>query len=188
MKELQDRIRRDAHYLGKGIVKVDTFLNHQIDPQLLEAIGLHIAESHRGQGITRVLTAEVSGIPPALSTARHLGVPLVYARKGEPITLGEDCLRETVMSRTGGHPVVLKISRTLLSAQDRILIVDDFLARGATLRGLANLVQTVGATLQAIVCVVEKPFEGGRQALADLAIPITSLARIQVENDQILVD
>ena len=187
MKQLHDRIRRDAVYLGDGIVKVDTFLNHQIDPVLMDAIGDHIATQFQEAGISKIVTAEVSGIPPALAVGRVLQIPVVYARKGEPVTMGEDCLRETVHSRTGGKDVTLKIARHLLGPHDRVLLVDDFLARGATLRGMATMVARSGAKLCGIVCVVEKPFEGGRARLEDLNVPIMSLARIQVEKDQVVV-
>lgn len=187
MKQLQDRIRRDAVYLGDGIVKVDTFLNHQIDPELMAVVGETLAEPWVGKGITRVVTAEVSGIPPALATARRLGVPVIYARKGEPVTMGEDCLRETVHSRTGGKNVTLKIARYLLGPADRVLLVDDFLARGATLRGLSAMVHRSGAELCGIGCVVEKPFEGGRALLEDLQVPIHTLARIEVRDEQLVV-
>lgn len=187
MKQLQERIRRDAVYLGDGIVKVDTFLNHQIDPALMEAIGEALAEPWHREGITRVVTAEVSGIPPALMTARRLKIPVIYARKGEPVTMGEDCLRETVHSRTGGTSVTLKIARHLLGQRDRVLLIDDFLARGATLRGLAAMVHRSGARLCGIGCAVEKPFEGGRSVLEDLQVPIHTLARIEIRDEQVVV-
>lgn len=186
MKILQDRIRQQAVYMGNGIVKVGRFLNHQIDPELMNTIGQELAHQHRQNGITKILTAEVSGIPPALTTAIHLGVPMVYARKGSPITLG-DAYRETVMSRTGGQEVVLKVDRQLLSPEDRILIVDDFLARGATLLGLCKIVRASSARLVAVECLVEKPFEGGRQLLAEFNVPINSLAKIEIVDEQLLV-
>lgn len=186
MDRLQDRIRRDAVYLGNGIVKVGGFLNHQIDTELMDHIGKHLAEKHACLGITKILTAEVSGIPPAMATASCLKVPVVYARKGTPVTL-RDYYSETVMSRTGGTEVVLKVDRLLLSAEDRILIVDDFLARGATLLGLCKIVQASGAQLCAVECVVEKPFEGGRKLLEELNVPIGSLARIEVVDDKLRV-
>lgn len=186
MEEVKERIRRDAVYLGNGIVKVGSFLNHQIDPKLANQIGKHVAQRHAEQGITKILTAEVSGIPPALATGIHMNLPVIYARKGEPVTLGE-AYREKVMSRTGGQEVVLKVDRHLLSSTDRVLIVDDFLARGATLAGLCKIVRASGAQLVAVECVVEKPFEGGRKLLAEFDVPIHSLACIEVVNDQLIV-
>lgn len=187
MKLLHERIQKDAVYLGDGIVKVDSFLNHQIDPMLMDAIGDEIAMQFREAGATKIVTAEVSGIPPALAVGRHLNLPVVYARKGEPVTMGEDCLRETVHSRTGGKEVSLKIARYLLSPTDRVLIVDDFLARGATLRGLSSLILRSGAEICGIACVLEKPFEGGRSRLEELNVPIVSLARLQVVDDRVVV-
>ncbi len=178
MKELKERILAEGKNLGRGILKIDGILNHQMDPALMQAMGREIARRFRDERITRILTAEVSGIGPALTAGIDLNVPVVYARKHKPITMQEPVYIETAPSHTKGGEVNLMVSPEFLHADDRVLIVDDFLATGKTIYALAQIVLRAGADLVGVVCVVEKTFEGGRAYLADLNTRIESLAII----------
>ena len=179
MQLLRDRIRREGENLGRGILKIDSFLNHQIDPALMEAAGEAIAAQFAAARPTRILTAEVSGIIPATMTGRALGnLPVVYARKHKPITMREPVYLDSAPSHTKGGEVMLMVSPEFLAADDRILIVDDFLASGRTIDALARIVRAAGAELVGIAAVVEKTFEGGRAELAHWGVPIVALATI----------
>jgi xanthine phosphoribosyltransferase len=189
MQALKDRILREGKNLGNGILKVDGFINHQVDPRLMEACGQELARRFRGVGATKVLTAEISGIAPALTTAKHLGLPVVYARKSKPITMPDQVYLTLSPSHTKGRMVELIVSPEYLAGGERVLIIDDFLASGATIQGLARLAQTAGAVIVGIGALVEKTFEGGRAVLANLGVPIEALARIRLmEGDQIIFE
>jgi xanthine phosphoribosyltransferase len=179
MEALKERIRREGENLGRGILKIDTFLNHQLDPALMEAAGEEIARRFANARPTRILTAEVSGIVPAMMAGLALGnLPVVYARKHKPITMREPVYIDSAPSHTKGGEVLLMVSPEFLSRDDRILIVDDFLASGRTIDALARIVHQAGAQLVGIAAVVEKTFEGGREVLSHWGVPIESLAII----------
>jgi xanthine phosphoribosyltransferase len=187
MQTLIDRILREGKNLGNGILKVDGFVNHQVDANLMDVCGREFARRFAGIGATKVLTAEISGIAPALMTGLHMGLPVVYARKHKPITMPDQVFLTLSPSHTKGRMVELIISPEYLAGGERVLIIDDFLASGATILGLVRLAQTAGANIVGIGALIEKAFEGGRQALTHLGIPIESLACIQsMEDDQIL--
>lgn len=184
MKALVDRIVAEGENLGQGILKIDTFLNHQVDPALLELAGEAIAAQFADARPTRLLTAEVSGIIPAVMAGKALGnLPVVYARKHKPITMREPVFVDSAPSHTKGGEVLLMVSPEFLDPDDRILIVDDFLATGRTLDALARIVAASGATLVGIATVVEKTFEKGREALAHWQVPIVALATITDMSD-----
>ena len=186
MKELIERIRQQGRILPRGILKVDGFINHQVDPQLMDACGREFARTFAGLNATKVLTAEISGIAPAVTTALHLGIPVVYARKTRPVTMPDIVLLTTAPSHTKGVMTELIVSPEYLSAGERVLIIDDFLASGATIMGLVRLAQTSGATLVGIGTLIEKSFEGGRELLVPLGVPIISLAVItSMENGEL---
>jgi len=187
MEELKKRIIKEGKNLGGGILKVDGFINHQVDPQLMDLCGRELARRFRDIGATKVLTAEISGIAPALTTALHLGLPVVYARKSKPITMPDQVFLTLTPSHTKGRTVELIISPEYLAGGERVLIIDDFLASGATILGLVRLAQSAGAQIVGVGALVEKIFEGGRQALSHLGVPVESLACIRsMEGDQIL--
>ena len=187
MEALKERIRREGKNLGNGILKVDSFINHQVDPALMLAAGGALAAHFGAMGINKVLTAEISGIAPALTTALALGVPVVYARKTKPVTMPEHVYRETAPSHTKGKYVELMVSPEFLGPGDRVLIIDDFLARGKTIDALARLAMDAGAEIKGIGAVIEKAFEGGRKELAYLNVPIYSLAVItEMRGDEIV--
>ena len=190
MKALIERIQAEAVHIGNGIIKVDGFVNHQIDPALTSAIGRRFAQRFAEEGViavNKVVTAEVSGIAPALATAQALIVPLVYARKHRPITMPDGFYLAEAPSHTKGGTVRLMISPEYLGEGDRVLLIDDFLAQGYTIAALVELIQQSGATLCGIGCVIEKVFERGRRRLADLGVPILSLAKIDLVHDSIVV-
>jgi xanthine phosphoribosyltransferase len=189
MQALKDRILLEGKNLGNGILKVDGFVNHQVDPGLMDACGREFALRFRQLGATKVLTAEISGIAPALTTALHLGLPVVYARKHKPITMPDQVFLTLSPSHTKGRTVELIISPEYLAGGERVLIIDDFLATGATILGLVRLANTAGASVVGIGALIEKTFEGGRQALSHLGVPIESLARIHaMEEDRIIFE
>ncbi len=162
MQELKDRILREGKNLGNGILKVDGFINHQVDPSLMDACGQEFARRFQNIGATKVLTAEISGIAPALTTALHLGLPVVYARKTKPITMPDQVFLTLSPSHTKGRMVELIVSPEYLAGGERVLIIDDFLASGATILGLVRLAQAAGAQIVGIGALIEKTFEGGR--------------------------
>ncbi len=184
MLELQDRITREGQNLGRGILKVDGFINHQVDARLMMDAGNELGRRFAGAGATKVLTAEISGIAPALTTALALHIPVVYARKSKPITMPEQVYRDTAPSHTKGKMVELLVSPEVLHATDRVLIVDDFLATGQTIAALARIVLQSGATVVGVGTVIEKTFEGGRELLAaQYDVPIESLVIITDMSD-----
>lgn len=178
MKELKDRISQEGQDLGNGILKVDGFVNHQVDPVLMDLCGKEFARRFASLGATKVLTAEISGIAPALTTAIHLALPVVYARKTKPITMPDQVYLTLAPSHTKGRMVELIVSPEYLKDGERVLIIDDFLASGATILGLVRLAEAAGSKVVGIGALIEKAFEGGREALRPLGIPIESLACI----------
>ncbi len=178
MEELKRRILQEGRHLGQGILKVDAFLNHQVDPQLMMACGQEIARRMVHLQPTKVFTAEISGIAPALTTAYVLGVPLVFARKHRPVTLPPDALHVQVPSPTKGGLADLWLSPEWMHPEDRVLIVDDFLASGRTILALARLVRMAGAQVVGVAVLIEKVFQNGRDALQPLGVPVLSLVRI----------
>ena len=178
MKVLEERIQRDGQILGNGILKVDGFVNHQVDASLMDLCGKEFARLFSQLGATKVLTAEISGIAPALTTALHLGLPVVYARKNKPITMPDQVYLTLAPSHTKGRMVELIISPEYLAHGEKVLIIDDFLASGATILGLARLAEAAGAKIVGVGALIEKTFEGGREALKPLGVPVKSLASI----------
>jgi xanthine phosphoribosyltransferase len=186
---LADRIRRDGRNLGGGILKVDGFINHQVDPRLMDVCGRELARRFAPEGPTKVLTAEISGIAPAVATALHLGIPVVYARKTKPVTMPDQVFLTLAPSHTKGRTVELIVSPEYLGAAERVLIVDDFLASGATILGLARLAGAAGARIAGVGALVEKSFEGGRDAVSGLGVPVESLVRIRsMDGDAIVIE
>lgn len=187
MEELKQRIMKEGRNLGRGILKVDGFINHQVDPAMMDACGREFARLFKDVGATKVLTAEISGIAPAIATALHLGLPVVYARKHKPITMPDQVFLTLAPSHTKGNMVELIVSPEYLRSGERVLIIDDFLASGSTIQGLVRLAQTAGSSIVGIGALVEKSFEGGRDLLRTLGVPIESLVCISsMDGDQII--
>jgi xanthine phosphoribosyltransferase len=187
VKELKERILRDGKNLGGGILKVDGFINHQVDPMLMDLCGREFARRFAGVNATLVLTAEISGIAPALATAMHLGIPVVYARKYKPNTMPDQVYLTLAPSHTKGRMVELIVSPEYLRTSERVLIIDDFLASGATILGLVRLAETAGTQVVGIGTLIEKTFEGGRRALESLGVPVETLAPIALLDDEKIV-
>jgi xanthine phosphoribosyltransferase len=187
MERLKARILAEGQNLGDGILKVDGFINHQVDPDLMFEAGKELARRFAGVGATKVLTAEISGIAPALATALHLGVPVVYARKTKPITMPDQVFLTLAPSHTKGRTVELIVSPEYLANGEKVLLIDDFLASGNTILGLVRLAQTAGAELVGIGTLVEKVFEGGRANLEHLGIPIHALVSISSMDDGAII-
>ncbi len=187
MESLKARIRKEGRNMGRGILKVDSFVNHQVDPVLMRDVGQELAKRFADAGVTKVLTAEISGIAPALMTALALGVPIVYARKTKPITMPEEVYVRTAPSHTKGKEVALMVSPEFIGPGDRVLIVDDFLATGKTIDALVRIVKDAGAELVGIGAVIEKQFERGRDTFSALGIPVHSLVAIASMEDGAIV-
>jgi xanthine phosphoribosyltransferase len=187
VKELEERIRRDGQVLPGGILKVDSFVNHQVDAGMMDRCGREFAARFASLGATKVLTAEISGIAPALTTALHLGIPVVYARKTKPITMPDQVYLTLAPSHTKGRMVELIVSPEYLASGEKVLIIDDFLASGATILGLVRLAEAAGARVIGIGALIEKTFEGGRAVLQPLGIPVESLTRIDSMDGGVLV-
>ena len=178
MDKLVERIKTHGNVLGEGVLKVDQFLTHQVDYELMREIGTVFAERFQESGITKVVTIEASGIAPALYTAEQLQVPMIFARKAKSLTMDEELLTASVYSFTKQVTSQVSISKKFLSSEDTVLIIDDFLANGQAAKGLIELCQQAGANVVGIGIVIEKSFQSGRQLLEEMGIPVVSLARI----------
>jgi xanthine phosphoribosyltransferase len=183
MELLKERIRRDGQNLGSGILKVDGFVNHQVDPVLMDECGREFARIFADVRATKILTAEISGIAPAVFTGRHMNLPVVYARKSKPITMPDQVFLTLAPSHTKGRIVELIVSPEFLAGGERVLIIDDFLASGATILGLVRLAETAGAEVVGIGALIEKTFEQGRIMLGGLGVPVRSLVAVSSMED-----
>lgn len=179
MKQLETMILENGKVLGEDILKVDAFLNHQIDPVLMKGIGEVFAEAFKDSGITRILTLESSGIAPAVMAGLELGVPVVFGRKSKSLTLTDGLYTAEVRSYTKKTVNEIAVSKSFLNKDDVILVIDDFLANGQAALGLKSLVDQAGATLAGMGIVIEKTFQPGRGILEDQGVRMVSLARIE---------
>jgi xanthine phosphoribosyltransferase len=183
MRELKEKIMSEGIVLSDHVLKVDSFLNHQMDPELMKKIGETFAEKFRDKKITKVITLESSGIGPALMTAYELGVPLIFARKRKSLTLNSDLYISKVYSFTKQEESEITISRKFIDSSDSILIIDDFLANGQAALGLIDIIQQAKAQLVGIGIVIEKAFQDGGKILRERGIQVESLARIASLSD-----
>lgn len=178
MKLLEEKIKNDGMVLNENVLKVDSFLNHQIDPPLMDAIGKEFAERFAAEGVTKIVTIESSGIAPAVFAGLHLHVPVIFARKRKSVTLTDELLISQVHSFTKNETNELSISKKYLNENDKVLIIDDFLANGQAALALVDMVRQAGASVSGIGIVIEKSFQPGAQKLAELGLRVESLARI----------
>lgn len=178
MKTLEERILRDGQVLGKNILKVDSFLTHQVDFSLMKEIGQVFAEAVKDAGITKVVTIEASGIAPAVYVAEALGLPMIFAKKAKNITMTEGILTAEVYSFTKQVTSTVSIAGKFLNSDDKVLIIDDFLANGQAAKGLITIIEQAGAQVEAVGIVIEKSFQDGRQLLETSGYRVLSLARI----------
>ncbi|MGG0719637.1 xanthine phosphoribosyltransferase [Robertmurraya massiliosenegalensis] len=178
MKRLKDKIRAEGKVLSSQVLKVDSFLNHQIDPVLMVEIGKEFAKRFKDEKITKVLTLESSGIAPGLMAALELEVPVIFARKRKSLTLVNDLLTAKVHSFTKNETNEISVSNQFLRKEDNVLIIDDFLANGQAALGLVDIVKAAGAEISGIGIVIEKSFQDGSRLLQEQGFRVESLARI----------
>ncbi|AMD32400.1 TPA: xanthine phosphoribosyltransferase [Streptococcus agalactiae] len=187
MKLLEERILKDGDVLGENILKVDSFLTHQVNFELMQEIGKVFADKYKEAGITKVVTIEASGIAPAVYAAQALGVPMIFAKKAKNITMTEGILTAEVYSFTKQVTSQVSIVSRFLSNDDTVLIIDDFLANGQAAKGLLEIIGQAEAKVAGIGIVIEKSFQDGRDLLEKTGVPVTSLARIKAfENGRVV--
>jgi xanthine phosphoribosyltransferase len=180
---LQQKILSEGIVLSEQVLKVDAFLNHQIDPELMRQIGVEFAERFKDAGITKIITIEASGIAPAVMTGLVLGVPVIFARKYQSLTLKDDLYRSKVFSFTKQTESTIAISNKYLHSEDKVLIIDDFLANGHAALALVDLISQANATVCGIGIVIEKSFQTGRKLLDEKGFKVESLARVKSLTD-----
>ena len=186
MHLMEEKILSEGVVLPGGVLKVGSFLNQQVDTVFLREMGREIARLYAANGVTRVLTIEASGITIAAAAAMELGVPMVFAKKHRTSNVDGSVYSTTVHSFTHNMDYDIVVSRDYLPAGERVLLVDDFLANGAALRGLIELVKSAGATVVGAAIAIEKCFQGGGNALRAEGVRVESLAMIQsMENGRI---
>ena len=183
MKELKERIREVGKVLPGNVLKVDAFLNHQVDPVLMQRIGEEFATRFKNAGVTKIWTVESSGIAPALMTGLALGVPVIFARKHKSVTLRDGLYTAEVYSYTKKVANKISIAKQYVTPNEKVLIIDDFLANGQAVNGLLDIanqasVQVVGAGI-----VIEKAFQPGHQELEAKGVPVVALAKIKSLSD-----
>jgi xanthine phosphoribosyltransferase len=183
VEALKQKIRQDGIVLSEQVLKVDAFLNHQIDPALMQQIGHEFAQRFAGQGISKIVTIEASGIAPAIMAGLELGVPVIFARKYQSLTLKDDLYIAKVFSFTKQTESTIAISAKHLTASDHVLLIDDFLANGHAAQALIDLIQQAGASIAGIGVVIEKSFQSGRVELDAQGYRVESLARISSLSD-----
>jgi len=179
MKLLEDRIRKEGRVLPGGIIKVDGFLNHRVDPVLMKELAKEMRRLFPDDGITAILTCEASGIALGEATAEEFGVPMVFAKKAKSDNIEGGLYKSEIFSYTYKKTVTLIVAKDWLGASDRVLIVDDFLANGEALRGLVEIVNQSGASLAGIGVAVEKGFQPGGRKLREQGVNLHSLAIIE---------
>ena len=179
MQELKDRIVKEGKVLPGNIIKVDGFLNHRIDTELMDHIAEEFGKHFNMDEVTMILTAEASGIALATICAQAFGVPMVFAKKAKSDNIEGGLYQSDIFSYTYKKKVTLLVSKEWLSADDKVLIIDDFMANGEAMRGLCDIVNAAGATLVGIGCAVEKGFQGGGDRLRAAGVNLKSLAIIE---------
>ncbi|MFR0584774.1 xanthine phosphoribosyltransferase [Lactobacillus porci] len=183
MKILEERIKKDGIVLPGDVLKVNSFLNHQIDPQLLMTLGQEFARLFKDDQVTRVLTAEASGIAPGIMAAYCLKVPMVFARKKKPSTVTDGVYTAEVYSYTKRVTNTISVEAKFLHKGDRVLVIDDFLANGEAAKGLISLAEQAGAEVVGVGVVVEKAFQGGHDWLLDHGYRLEALASVKSLKD-----
>ena len=179
MKLLEEKILSDGVAVNESILKVDSFINHQVDPELMMALGNELAEHFKDHGVTKIATIESSGIAPALACAMALKVPMIILKKQPSKTLNSDLYQTIVTSYTKGTSYELTLSSKYITADDHVLIIDDFLANGEAATGALRLIRKAHATIAGIGILIEKSFQPGREKLISQGIDVYSLARIK---------
>lgn len=184
MEELKQKILEEGVILPGNIVKVDSFLNHQIDVEFMDKIGLAIYNLFKDMGVNKVLTIETSGVPIAMAAAKYFKCRVVFAKKGKTKNLSDNFYKAEVMSYTHGQTYDIVIAKEYLNDRDKVILVDDFLANGSAMEGLIKIVKEAGAKLIGCSAVIEKGFQPGGQALRDKGINLKSLVIIDKIDDK----
>ena len=179
MHALEQKILAEGLVLSDEVLKVDSFLNHQIDPVMMQQIGQEFARLFKDSGITKIITIEASGIAPAVMAGLELGVPVIFARKYQSLTLKDDLYRSKVFSFTKQLESTIAISKKHINENDKALVIDDFLANGQAALGLADLIHQANAEVVGIGIVIEKSFQPGRELLLEKGYRVESLARVK---------
>lgn len=179
MKLLEDRILKDGHIGADNVLKVDSFLNHQIDVSFVCELGKEFYRLFKDENITKILTIEASGIGIACLAAQYFGVPVVFAKKTKTINIYSDTYNATVHSYTHKKDYDIVVSKKFLSKEDNVLIIDDFLAKGSALTALLMLIEKAGAKTAGAGIVIEKAYQGGGNLVRDMGIRVESLAKIK---------
>lgn len=187
LKELQDRIRKEGKVLPGNIIKVDGFLNHRVDTKLMRDIAKEFKAKFDLTGLTAVLTVEASGIALATICAEEFGVPLVFAKKAKSDNIEGGLYHSDIYSYTYKKQVTLIVSSQWLGQNDRVLIIDDFLANGEALRGLVEIVEEAGAELAGIGVAIEKGFQPGGKRLREAGVNLVSLAIVDAADENGIV-
>ena len=182
MKLLEERIRKDGTVKAGNVLKVDSFLNHQMDIDLFNEIGREFKKRFEGKEINKILTIEASGIGIACIAAQHFHVPVVFAKKSQSINLEGEMLVAEVESFTHKCKNNVIVAKKFLNPEDKVLIIDDFLANGCALQGLIQIVQSAGASVEGIGIVIEKGFQSGGRIIRNLGFQLESLAIIEKMN------
>ena len=186
MKLLEDRIRSDGEVLPGNVLKINSFLNHQVDPELMKKVGEEFSRLFKDSGITKVLTCEASGIAPGVMTAYELHVPLVFARKKKPATLNDAVYWADVYSYTKKVTNQICVEQKFLHKDDHLLIIDDFLANGEAVKGMINIANQAGAEVAGVGIVVAKTFQGGSDWIKEHGYRLEALAEIaSLANNQV---
>ncbi|MCR5341734.1 MAG: xanthine phosphoribosyltransferase [Butyrivibrio sp.] len=183
MKILEDKILKEGKVFPGNVLKVDSFLNHQIDVELIDRLGEAFYEKYKNKNITKVLTIEASGIAIACATARLLEVPVVFAKKTQSLNIGNDVYVTRVSSFTHGRDYDVTVSRNYLTKEDIVLLVDDFLAIGNAMKGLIEICDQAGAGIAGIGICIEKGFQKGGADLRQMGYDVTSLAIVDGMED-----
>ena len=178
MELLEQRIRKDGKIREGGVLKVDSFLNHQMDIGLFCEIGKEFHRLFAEENVTKILTIESSGIGIACLTAQYFNVPVIFAKKNKTKNIAGDVYTSKVESFTHGKVYDIIVSKEFLRPEDRVLVIDDFLANGSALQGLIKLVRDAGATLVGAGICVEKAFQPGGDMIRNMGVRVESLARI----------
>lgn len=179
MELLQQKILQEGKVLSDSVLKVDSFLNHQVDPVLMKEIGKEFANRFKEVPVTKILTIESSGIAPAVMAGLYMDVPVIFARKRKSLTLTDNLLTSSVYSFTKKESNEISVSNTFLKENDHVFIIDDFLANGEAAQGLIDIVKQAGASVSGIGIVIEKSFQDGGQKLRAQGYKVESLARVQ---------
>lgn len=179
MKELKEKILKYGKALNTEVLKVDSFINHQVDAKLMNEIGKCFAEKFKNRGITKVVTIESSGIAPSICTSFHLGVDLIVLKKSPTRVLSENIIQTKIVSFTKGVEFQLTMNKDYMTQEDKVLIIDDFLAQGEAATGAIRLIEKQGAKIEGIGILIEKSFQPGSKILSELGYEVYSLAKIK---------